>query len=91
MELNLILYKNTSVKDRSILYNKDAGMFFVTTDYNKTNNITRKERVSYRYLIPMLSRIIIIYVVAVLPLRDYIYRQHYGDERYDNPYLLGRN
>ena len=90
-ELNLILYKNTSVKDRSMLYNKDAGMFFVTTDYNKTNNITRKERVSYRYLTPMLSRIIIIYVAAVLPLRDYIYRQHHRDERYDNPYLLGRN
>ncbi|KAF1980659.1 hypothetical protein K402DRAFT_313352, partial [Aulographum hederae CBS 113979] len=71
-ELNLILYKNTSIKDRSMLYNKDAGMFFVKTDYNKTNNITRKERVSYRYLTPVLSRIVIIYVAAVLPLRDYI-------------------
>lgn len=90
-ELSLILYKNTSIKDRSMLYNKDAGMFFVTTDYNKTNNITRRERVSYRYLTPVLSRIVIIYVAAVLPLRDYIYRQHYRDEQYDNPYLLGRN
>ena len=74
-----------------MLYNKDAGMFFVTTNYSKTDNITRKERLNYRYLTPTLSRIIIIYVAAVLPLRDYIYRQHYRDEQYDNPYLLGRN
>ncbi|KAF1980665.1 hypothetical protein K402DRAFT_315441, partial [Aulographum hederae CBS 113979] len=71
-ELNLILYKNTSIKDRSMLYNRDAQMFFVTTDYNKTKNITRKERFSYRYLTPMLSRIIIVLVAAVFPLRDYI-------------------
>ena len=66
-------------------------MFFVTTNYNKTNNITYKERVSYCYLTLILSRIIIIYVVAVLLLRDYIYCQHYRDKRYDNPYLLSRN
>ena len=90
-ELNLILYKNTSIKDRSILYNQDVEMFFVTTDYNKTKNITRKERLSYRYLIPMLSRVIIVYVAAVLPLRDYIHRQHYQDTQFDNPYLLAKN
>lgn len=90
-ELNLILYKNTAIKDRSLIYNKDAEMFFVTTDYNKTKSITRKERLSYRYLVPMLSRIIIVYVAAILPLRDYLYRQHYKDEAFDNPYLLARN
>lgn len=66
-------------------------MFFVTTDYNRTKNITRKERFSYRYLTPMLSRIIIVLVAADFPLRDYIHRRHYQDEQYDNPYLLGRN
>ena len=39
-ELSLILYKNTSTKDRSLIYNKDAEMFFVTTDYDKSRNIT---------------------------------------------------
>ena len=89
-ELNLILYKNTSIKDRSMLYNKDAEMFFVTTDYNKTQNITRKDKSSHRYIIPMLSRMIVVYVTAVLPLRDYIYRQHYGDEKFDSPYLFAK-
>ena len=73
-ELNLILYKNTRIKDRSIMYNKDTKMFFITIEYNKTKNITRKDRLSYRYIIPILSRIIIVYIVAILPLRDYIYR-----------------
>ena len=57
-----------------MLYNKDVEIFFVTTDYNKTKNITRKDRLSYRYIIPILSRIIVIYIAAVLLLRDYIYR-----------------
>jgi superfamily II DNA/RNA helicase len=90
-ELNLILYKNTTVKDRSMMYNKDAEMFFITTNYNKTENITRKGRSSNRYIIPMLSRLIIVLVAAVLPLRDYIYQHHYQDEAFDNPYLLARN
>ena len=48
-------------------------MFFITTEYNKIKNITRKDRLSYRYIIPILSRIIIVYIVVILPLRDYIY------------------
>ena len=90
-ELSLILYKNTSTKDRSLIYNKDAEMFFVTTDYDKSRNITQRERKSYRYVVPMLSRMIIIFIAAVLPLRDYIYRHHYGDEMFDNPFLFARN
>ena len=90
-ELSLILYKNTSTKDRSLIYNKDAEMFFVTTDYDKSRNITQRERKSYRYVVPMLSRMIIVFVAAVLPLRDYIYRHHHGDEMFDNPFLFARN
>ena len=90
-ELSLILYKNTSTKDRSLIYNKDAEMFFVTTDYDKSRNITQRERKSYRYVVPMLSRMIIVFVAAILPLRDYIYRHHHGDEMFDNPFLFARN
>ena len=84
-------YKNTRIMDRSMMYNGDAGMFFITTDFNKTKNITRKGRLSHRYIIPMLSRIIIVYMAAILPLRGHIYRQHYWDEAFDNRYFLARN
>lgn len=90
-ELALLLFKNTRVKLKSLTYDKETGMFFVTTDYHKSQKITQRDRPTYRYLVPKLSRIIVAYIAAFTPLRDYLYQHHYGDGAFDNPYLLARN
>lgn len=89
-ELGLVLYKNTEVKVRSLIYDDGLRMFLVVTDYYKTKNITRRERQSKRYLPPKLSRLLLLFLVFIVPFRDYIFTAYYGEEEFNNPYLFAR-
>lgn len=90
-ELTTLLYKNIEVKNRSLIYSKEEQLFILTTDYYKTQNITRKENINVRLLPPRLSKIVLIYLITIIPFRDYIYKEYYNNLTYNNPYLLFRN
>lgn len=87
-ELTTILFKNIDSKSRSILFNKDDYILTITTDYYKSKNITRKERVNIRYLPPLLSKLIVIYILYIIPFKEYILEEVYNLENYNTSYLL---
>jgi superfamily II DNA/RNA helicase len=87
-ELNTILYKNIESKDRSLFYNKESNTFTIITDYSKSNNITRKERLNTRFLPPLLSRLLVVYIVYIIPFKEYILKEHFNLEDPTTPYLL---
>ena len=90
-ELTSILYKNIKGKKRSLLYNRDINLISISTSYYKSFNITRKEKNNLRYLLLLLSKIIIIYIVYIIPFKEYILKVHFNLEDYNTPYLLVRD
>lgn len=87
-ELTTILFKNIDSKSRSILFNKDDYILTITTDYYKSKNITRKEKVNIRYLPPLLSKLIVIYILYIIPFKEYILEEVYNLANPNTPYLL---
>lgn len=87
-ELTTIIYKNIESKNRSLLYNKDNNLFTITTDYYKSKNITRKEKLNIRYIPPILSKILLVYIIYIIPFKEYILKEYYNLEDYNTPYLL---
>lgn len=87
-ELTTILFKNIETKSRSLLYNKEEGVFTIVTDYYKSKNITRKEKTNIRYIPPNLSRLIIVYILFIIPFKEYINQKIYSLDDYNTPYLL---
>ena len=66
-------------------------MFSIITTYYKSKNITRKERNNLRFLFPKLTKLLIIYIVYIIPFKDYINKTYYNLENAKTPYLLIKN
>lgn len=90
-ELPEVIYKNIETKRRSIIYSKSDNTFSITTTYKKTYNITRDEAPNLRYIPPNLSRLLFIYLVIIVPFKDYIYRFHFRSDNYSSAYLFTRD
>ncbi|KAF2206143.1 hypothetical protein CERZMDRAFT_4826, partial [Cercospora zeae-maydis SCOH1-5] len=71
-ELTTIIFKNLETKSRSLLFNKEEQVFTIVTDYYKSKNITRKEKTNIRFLPPKLSKLIIVYILYIIPFKEYI-------------------
>ena len=80
-ELNKLIYKNIATKRRSLLYIKDENIFRITSDYYKSRNIKQQDIYNYRFIPPRLSRVTLIYLLTIIPFKDYIYKEYYKEER----------
>ena len=66
-------------------------MFSIITNYYKSKNITRKETSNLRFLFPYFSKLLIIYLVYIIPFKDYINKNYFNLNEYSSPYLLTKN
>ena len=87
-ELTTLIFKNIESKDRSLLFDKDNTIFTITTDYYKSKNISRKEKLNIRYLPPLLSRILVVYILYIVPFKEYILKEVYNIDEASTPLLL---
>ena len=87
-ELPTIIYKNIESVTRSIIYNNKDGLISITTNYSKTKNITRKEKSTLRFLSPRLSKLLIVYILYIIPFKEYILEYYYNNPNFSTPYLL---
>lgn len=90
-ELNKIIYKNTEIKLRSLIYIKEENIFRINTDYYKSKNIKQTDTNNYRFIPPKLSKITLIYLLTIVPFKDYIYKNYYKVSDYSSPYLFTKN
>ena len=72
IELVSIFYKNIETRDRSLFFNKEDSIFTISTNYYKSINITRKEKTNIRFLPPYLSKLIVIYIVFIIPFNNIV-------------------
>lgn len=87
-ELSTIIYKNIESLTRSILYNNEEKLISITTNYYKSKNISRKEKTNLRYLSPRLSRLLIVYILYIIPFKEYILDKYYNNPNSSTPFLL---
>ena len=66
-------------------------MFSIITNYYKSKNITRKETSNLRFLFSYFSKLLIIYLVYIIPFKDYINKNYFNLNEYSSPYLLTKN
>lgn len=90
-ELTTILFKNIESKTRSLLYNKEEGVFTILTDWRKSSNITRTEKTNIRFIPPRLSKLVIVYILYIIPFKEYINREYFILDEPSTPLLLVRD
>ena len=66
-------------------------MFRINTNYYKSKNIKQKDILNYYYISLRLSKITLIYLLTIIPFKDYIYKNYYKEENYSSLYLFTKN
>lgn len=63
-------------------------MFTINTSFYKSLNITRKEQENLRFIPPNLSSLVIVYILYIVPFKEYLNTSYFNLEDPMSPYLL---